>query len=71
MTRLAQANSAAKVDLLRLKQLSSMALSSSLDPFADGLRVAERKTRNLVLSHEKDSGMVLRVNDEFFQGFSA
>src|SRR5216683_6269623 len=48
-----------------------MALSSPLNPFANGLRAAECETLDLVLSHENDSGIVLRIDDKFFKDFGA
>jgi hypothetical protein len=71
MKRLAQAGAAAKMAFQCLRRLSSMALSSSLNPFANGLRAAECETRDLVFSHENDPGIVLRIDYEFFKDFGA
>ena len=49
----AQANDAAKVAFPCLKRLSSRALSSPLNPLANGLRTVECETRNLIFPYEK------------------
>src|SRR5216684_1224782 len=43
-----------------------LTFSSSLNPFANGLRATECETRNLVLPHENDPGTVLRIDEKVF-----